>query len=173
VHDLFITIGWIALVSFLGWATTRMQSLGTMYIEMRAMSALYLSAFDYLIGHSYQFFVSQFAGTLTRRVSKYASAFEVLFDSIMGTFFPTLLYVAGAIGVLFVRNAALGIALGLWTIGFVSFQLILLAAAPADPHGGAEEDSALAGAIADAITNQNTITLFSGAGYEHGVAWRA
>jgi ATP-binding cassette subfamily B protein len=173
VHDLFITIGWIALVSFLGWATTRMQSLGTMYIEMRAMSALYLSAFDYLIGHSYQFFVSQFAGTLTRRVSKYASAFEVLFDSIMGTFFPTLLYVAGAIGVLFVRNAALGIALGLWTIGFVSFQLFFSRLRQPIRMARAEEDSALAGAIADAITNQNTITLFSGAGYEHGVAWRA
>jgi ATP-binding cassette subfamily B protein len=173
VHQLLVVIGWIALVSFLGWAANRIQSLSIMYLEMRAMSALYLAAFDYLIGHSYQFFVSQFAGTLTRRVSKYASSFEVLFDSVMGTFFPTMLYVAGAIGVLYVRNAALGIALGVWTAAFVSFQVFVSRMRQPIRMARAEEDSALTGTIADAIGNQNTITLFSGGAYEHGVTWRA
>jgi ATP-binding cassette subfamily B protein len=166
-HALLVTIGWIGLVGFLGWIARRIQSLTILHIEARAMASLYTSAFDYLIGHSYQFFVSQFGGTLTRRVSKYASAFETLFDSVVLTFTPTIIFVCGAVTILYIRNHTLGIVLGLWSVFFFFFQIFVSRLRQPLRIARAEEDSALTGTIADAIANQNTIMLFSGRGAEH------
>jgi ATP-binding cassette subfamily B protein len=167
IHALLVTIGWIGLIGFLGWAARRLQSLTILHIEARAMASLYTSAFDHLIGHSYQFFVSQFGGTLTRRVSKYASAFETLFDSVVLTFTPTIIFVCGAVTILYLRNHTLGIVLGLWSVFFFLFQIFVSRLRQPLRQARAEEDSALTGTIADAIANQNTIMLFSGYGAEH------
>jgi ATP-binding cassette subfamily B protein len=167
IHTLLTTIGWIGLVGFSGWAARRIQTLTILHIESRAMASLYTSAFDYLIGHSYQFFISQFGGTLTRRVSKYASAFETLFDSVILTFTPTILFVCGAVSILYMRNHTLGIVLGLWSVFFFLFQIFVSRLRQPLRIARAAEDSALTGTIADAIANQNTIMLFSGRGAEH------
>ncbi|HVU75663.1 MAG TPA: ABC transporter ATP-binding protein, partial [Candidatus Paceibacterota bacterium] len=167
VHALVRIVLWIAFIGLLGWVARRVQSLTILHIEARAMSRLYVSAFDYLIGHSYQFFISQFGGTLTRRVSKYASAFETLFDSVVLTFLPTILFVCGAVTILYIRNHMLGIALGIWAVFFFIFQIFVSRLRQPLRMARAEEDSALTGTIADAIANQNTIMLFSGRGAEH------
>ncbi|HWP61316.1 MAG TPA: ABC transporter transmembrane domain-containing protein, partial [Candidatus Paceibacterota bacterium] len=172
-HHLLVTIGWIALALIVGWAARRVQSHSVMYLEARVMGDLYLQAFDYLLGHSYQFFVSQFSGTLTRRVSKYAAAFETLFDGIMTTFVPTFIYVLGAVVVLFIRNHTLGIALFLWAVFFFVLQIYVSRLRQPLRDARAAEDSALTGTLADAISNQNTISLFSAAKHEHGILRKA
>lgn len=164
---LITTILWIAGLGFVVWILRRVLSLSTIYIEARAMSMLYIDAFDYLIKHSYQFFISQFAGTLTRRISKYAGSFETLFDSFAASFVPTVLYVVGAVSILFVHNRPLGIMLGAWAILFAVFQVYVSRLRQPIRAERAEEDSALAGTFADAISNQNTITIFSGSKHEH------
>ncbi|MDB5238274.1 MAG: hypothetical protein JWM46_544 [Candidatus Kaiserbacteria bacterium] len=166
-HQLIVTILWIGSIGLIVWLLRRALSISTIYIEARAMSTLYIDAFDYLIKHSYQFFISQFAGTLTRRISKYAGSFETLFDSFAASFIPTILYVVGAVSILFVRNHALGIMLGAWAVLFAAFQIYVSRLRQPIRAQRAEEDSALAGTFADAISNQNTITIFSGAEHEH------
>jgi ATP-binding cassette subfamily B protein len=131
------------------------------------MTDLYDSAFDYLIGHSYQFFISHFSGTLTRRVSKYASAFESLMDSIMMEFFPMAVFVVGAVGILFLRNHTLGIVLGVWVVIFIAFQIYTARLKQPLRVARSEADSKLVGVLSDDVSNQNTIALFSGGVYEH------
>lgn len=133
------------------------------------MTDLFSSAFKYLIGHSYNFFTSNFAGSLTHRVSKYARAFETIFDAIMLQFFPTFLFVCGAVVVLFVRNHALGLALGIWTIIFVAFQIYVSKLRQPVRAARAEADTKIIGALSDSISNHPTIMLFSGARHEHGL----
>jgi ATP-binding cassette subfamily B protein len=166
-HQLVVTILSIGGIGLLVWFLRRALSLSTIYIEARAMSTLYVDAFDYLIKHSYQFFISQFAGTLTRRISKYAGSFETLFDSFASSFVPTILYVIGAVSILFARNHSLGLLLGAWAILFAIFQVYVSRLRQPIRTMRAEEDSALAGTFADAISNQNTIAIFSGASHEH------
>ena len=86
VHKLLMLVVVIGAISAAGWVFRRMQMYGITHFESLAMTDLYVSAFDHLIGHSYQFFISRFSGTLTRRVAKYAGAFEALMDSIMMEF---------------------------------------------------------------------------------------
>jgi ATP-binding cassette subfamily B protein len=166
VHQLFILVGIIAAVSVVGWAAQRTQTYSIVYLEARAMSDLYARAFDYLIKHSYQFFISRFSGTLTRRVSKFAASFETITDSILLNFFPTMVFALGAVVVLFLRNHTLGIALGIWLVCFVAFQLFVARLRQPLRIARAEADSKMVGTLSDAISNQNTIALFSGTVHE-------
>ncbi len=168
----------IALASLGGWFARRVQVFSIMHFESGVMADLYRSSFDYLIGHSYHFFTSRFSGTLTRKVSKFAGSFESIMDSIMLQFFPTAVFALGAIIVLFLRNHTLGIALGIWVAGFVAFQIFVARLRQPLRVARAEADSRMVGTLSDAISNQNTIALFSGAAHENKIfgsvvnAWR-
>jgi ABC-type bacteriocin/lantibiotic exporter with double-glycine peptidase domain len=123
VSTLVGLVATIGLIYFSNWAIRRVQDFSNIYFESRVMTDLFSSTFQYLIGHSYNFFISHFAGSLTHKVSKFARAFEVMFDALTQQFFPTFLFVAGAVTVLFIRNHVLGAVLGIWAVLFVLFQL--------------------------------------------------
>lgn len=166
VHQLLVLVGIIALISLAGWIAQRTQAYSIDYFEARAMANLYARAFDYLIKHSYQFFISRFSGTLTRRVSKFAASFEMIMDSILLNFFPTMIFVVGAVIILFLRNHILGVALGIWVICFVLFQLFVARLQRPLRVARAEADSKMIGTLSDTISNQNTVALFSGTAHE-------
>ncbi len=166
IHSLLVLIVIIGAIAVASWVFRRMRMYGIINFESRAMTDLYASTFDYLIGHSYQFFISHFSGTLTRRVSKYASAFEALMDSIMMEFFPMVIFVVGAVGILFLRNHVLGIVLGIWVILFVIFQIYTARLKQPLRVARTEADSKLVGVLSDDISNHNTIALFSGKAHE-------
>jgi ATP-binding cassette subfamily B protein len=179
IHNLLVLIVIIGAIATAGWVFRRMQMYGIINFESRAMTDLYASAFDHLINHSYQFFISRFSGTLTRRVGKYAGAFETLIDNIMMGFFPMAIFVIGAVGVLFFRSHVLGIVLGIWVVVFVAFQIYMARIRQPLRIARTEADSKLVGVLSDDISNQNTIALFSGAVYERNIFaavvehWRA
>lgn len=167
IENLITILGIIALISLIGWIFRRVNVFSIIRLEARVMADLNLASFDYLIRHSYHFFISQFAGTLTRRVTKFSHSFEVIFDAIMLKFFQTALFVAGAVVVLSIRNLFLGLALGLWTVLFVSFQIYVAKLRQPLRMQRAEEDSRVVGMLSDAIINQTTISLFSGSSHEN------
>ena len=166
IHGLLITLFIIALLSFIDWVSLRIQNLSTTYLESKVMSSLYADSFEYLINHSYNFFSSQFSGTLTRRISKYANAFEALCDSIFLQFIPTFLFVIGAVTILFLNNHVLGTILGIWSVLFIAFQIYVGKLRQPVRVARAEEDSRMTGSLADAISNQSTIWQFSGNSFE-------
>jgi ATP-binding cassette subfamily B protein len=166
VHQLLFILALIGLFYFLSWVGNRITYFTITFLESKVMAQLYERAFSYLIDHSYRFFSSQFSGTLTRRVSKFVGAYETIFDAISMQFIPTALFVAGAVTILFLRNHLLGIALGGWTIFFIGFQLVVAKKQHAIRAEASAEDSRLTGSLADAISNQNTISLFAGNYFE-------
>lgn len=167
IHEIFGILGIIAIVLFLSWVGRRIQTMSIVHLESRVMTDLTSTAFHYLIGHSYDFFVSHFAGSLTHRVNRFSRAFEVMCDALMLQFFPTLLYVAGAVIILFFRNHLLGIVLGIWVICFVAFQIFVARLRQPLRTARAEADHHVTGVLADAISNHMTIVLFSGTRYEN------
>ncbi len=152
------------------WVTDRLlrrvEDLANIYLQSQVMAELYEHAFEYLLGHSYGFFISNFAGSLTHRVSRFSRAFETIADNILIQFFPTALFVLGAVGVLFFRNIWLGAGLGLWCILFVWFQIFIAKVRQPLRAARSEADTRVTGALADAISNQPTIALFSGSVFE-------
>lgn len=169
VAELLGIIVIVAGIWILNWASHRVQEFSNQKMEAQVMTDLFSSAFKYLIGHSYNFFISNFAGSLTHRVTKFARAFEVMFDAIALQFFPTFLFVVGAVTVLYLRNHALGIALGVWAVLFVAFQVFASKRRQPVRALRAEADTRVTGTLADAISNHPTIMLFSGATHEHSL----
>ncbi len=169
MRGLFTLVGIIAGISIIGWIGYRLQFFCLVFFEVRSMANLYDASFYYLIRHSYHFFVSQFSGTLTRRVSKYSASFETIVDGIMMGFLPTFFFATGAVIILFIRNHILGIALGVWVICFVAFQIFVARLRQPLRVARSEADSKMTGSLSDAIANQNTISLFSGNRHEQDI----
>ncbi len=157
-----------AVVGAGGWIARHIQRISIMHIEARVMMDLADSAFSYLIRQGHDFFISNFAGTLTRRVTRYSRAYEQVFDSVMMNFLPTLLFAAGSITVLYIRNAWLGLSLLAWFILFVIIQIFLTRWRHPLRVARVKEDSRMTGALSDAISNHSTVTLFAAEKYETG-----
>lgn len=165
-----VSLLWVVVAMwFLEWVGRRIQDTANIFLSSRVMSNLLGNAFSYLIDHSYNFFISNFAGSLTHKVSKFGRSFELLFDTVVISFIPTLLFVTGAIVVLFVRNHWLGLALLVWTIIFVAFQIWVARLRQPARAERAAADTRVTGGLADAISNQSTIALFAGSIYERGL----
>ncbi|MBM3261755.1 ABC transporter ATP-binding protein, partial [Candidatus Kaiserbacteria bacterium] len=162
VNQLLITVAILGVIWVAQLVATRTQYRALMYVNVGVMKDLFGTAFEYLIGHSYTFFISRFAGSLTHRVSKFARAYETLTDSIIMEFFPTTLFIIGAVAILFSRNHTLGIALATWSLVFIGFQIYVSKLRQPSRVAVAAADTKVTASLADAISNHVTITLFSG-----------
>jgi len=166
VSQLVLILSVVVGMWFLDWLSRRIQDFANIRLASRVMSDLLTSSFEYLLGHSYNFFISQFAGSLTHRVSKFARSYELMFDSIFIQFAPTLLFVVGATTILFTRNHTLGIALAVWSVLFIAFQIYVSYLRQPMRNERAAADTRVTANLADAISNQATVVLFSGAQHE-------
>ncbi|MCC7500356.1 ABC transporter ATP-binding protein [Candidatus Nomurabacteria bacterium] len=162
-----------ATLELLAWIGHRIEMLAGVRLTPKVMADLTNQAFSHLLHHSYQFFTSSFAGALTRRVTRYAHAFDKLYDSIAHSLGPALLYIVGIIIVLGTRSALLSVILLVWTVLFVFIQWWLIRWQQPLRRARAEEDSNVTAAVADSISNQTTIQLFSGNQYENGLVHNA
>lgn len=169
IAALFSIIIVVSVIWSINWVMHRIRDFTSNYFASRVMADLYSSAFSYLIRHSYNFFISNFAGSLTHRVSKFTRAFEVISDSIVLQFIPMFVFVTGAIAVLFTRNAMLGWMLLIWSIVFTVFQTWVAKLWQPIRRARSAADTRVTGSLADSISNHPTVMLFSGAGHEHGL----
>jgi ATP-binding cassette subfamily B protein len=154
-----------ALALLTSWFLFRVQMIANTKMVAKVMRDLTNRGFAYLIHHSHDFFISNFAGTLTRRVSRYARSYEQVYD-VADYFFTTGLFSVGVISVLFYRNVWLGTALLLWTLFFLILQVFMTKWRYQYKLARSAEDSRLTGALSDAIGNHTAITFFAAEAHE-------
>ncbi len=166
VQVLFIILITFTAANLVGWLGQRVRMLVVTRIEAKVMVDLYQSAFNYLLGHAHEFFISNFTGTLTRRVTRYARVFEQVFDNLIFNFFSAFIFAAGIVGVLSTRSVMLGAGLLVWTLLFVYIQFKMMQSLQPLRTARTEEDSRVTGFLSDAVLNHSTITAFAAAAYE-------
>lgn len=137
------------------------------WFESKVMADLETSAFSKLLGHSYQFFADNFTGSLVKKVSRFAQAFEGVADVIMLEFFPVAAFTVGvgvSIAYRFPNLLPWFIA---WVVVF--FSVTALAYSLKRPYDikSSELDSQVGGAVSDAVTNSINIKLFTGNAFEN------
>jgi ATP-binding cassette subfamily B protein len=169
VASLFGVLLVYAGIGGINWISRRIQMAAIVYIEARVMADLTNSAFSHLIRHSHDFFISNFAGALTRRVTRYSRAYEQVFDSFVFSFFQTFLFAAGSIYILYTRNMWLGLGLLAWVVLFVTIQVVLTRWRHPIRIARAAEDSRMTGALSDAIGNHSTIAFFATEKHEESI----
>lgn len=168
-RELLGIVGVIAAISISSFLARRVQSRSVMYLELQVMRNLTVRAFEHLLKHSYNFFVSNFAGTLTHKVSRFARVYEVVFDAIFLQFFPTFLFIGGTIVVLSLQHPLLGSMLFAWSVAFAVFQVWVTNLRQPVRAQRAEEESRSTGALADSISNHSTVMLFAGFDHERSL----
>ena len=169
VRALLMIIVVYAGLSVLNWAARRIQLAAVNRIEVDVMADLANDAFANLMGHSHSFFLNNFAGTLTRRVTRYSRAYEQVFDSIAFNFLPTFLFSAGSIYVLYSRSHWLGLALLAWVIIFIVLQIIMTNWHYPLRVARVAQDSRMTGALSDVVGNHSAVTLFAATRFEKGI----
>ncbi|MDP1707225.1 MAG: ABC transporter ATP-binding protein [bacterium] len=155
-----------ALVNLCAWTGQRLRMFTLGRVEARVMADLYENAFTYLIGHAHEFFISNFTGTLTRRVTRYARAFEQVLDNLLMNFFPAALFLFGVVIILSLSNIWLGVSLFILTSIFIYVQYRMMMYIQPLRTRRTEEDSHMTGALSDAVLNHSTIATYSASGYE-------
>ncbi len=166
---LYFPLAGYAAALFASWVLYRVQMVADTKLQAKVMRDLTNAGFDYLINHSHDFFISNFAGTITRRVSRYARSFEQVFEVVGIYFYTTTLYSVTVIYVLFTRNVWLGTGLLLWTLFFLVFQLVMTKWRYQYKLLRTAEDSRLTGALSDAVGNHSAITYFAAEAHEKNI----
>ena len=169
VHTLLVLLVLFGTMRLLVWAGLQSQFTVLNRFEVKVMANLANSAFDYLMGHSHDYFQSNFTGTLVRRVTRYTRAYEQIFDTLLFNFFATFLFAGGVIAVLWYKNTLLGIGLTVWTVVFVVVQFLLARWRQPLRIARSELDSKQTGALSDAVTNQQAVSLFAAGAHERHI----
>lgn len=165
-NTLAVILGAYLLVNLVAWAGQRMRMLTNGRLEAKVMADLYDKAFAYLIGHAHEFFISNFTGTLTRRVTRYARSFESVLDNLIMNFLPAILFLVGVVVVLSLSNIWLGVSLLMLTSLFIYVQYKMVMWLQPLRTKRTEEDSRMTGALSDAVLNHPTVTAFAALPYE-------
>jgi ATP-binding cassette subfamily B protein len=144
-----------------GWLLYRLAGFLNSYFETEVIASLRQRAFNYMIGHSYAFFANNFTGSLVQRVNRFARAFEHLADRILWNIVPLIIRTVGSLIVLYFISPTIALILAGWAALFFVFNFIFSRWKFKYDIQAGEADSRTTGALADAITNQNTIQLFA------------
>lgn len=162
-----------AALSIVGWAGGRLEMWTGYILISKASASLVKAAYEKLMRHSYTFFTNSFTGGLTRRVSRFGSAYENLYYSFITVLFEAAVYVVGITAVLWYHNWIVGSVVFFWVLLFIFLQWWMSGWQRPLRLARATEDSNLTAALADSVSNHNTVTLFSGNEYENKIVGAA
>lgn len=165
-ESLFKIIIEIAILNGFMWLSYRIFTFCLNRYEMNGIAHLKQQAYDYMIEHSYSFFANNFTGSLVQRVNRFARAFETFNDRLIFDVLPLLVRVILIVGVVYFINKWFALIIFIWMSAFLMFNIIFSIWKVKYDIKVAEIDSKTTGYLADTITNQNTIQLFSGKRFE-------
>lgn len=153
-------IGWFML----GWAFPL-----TNIIHPRIKAGLERTGFAYILNHSSSFFSNNFTGSLVRKIRRLSRAYEDLVDAVQYRFIPIMITVIGSIVVISYRSTLIA-AITSGLLGFfVIVNYIVAKWKLKYDEKRAMLDSEVTGTLADSITNNVNVKLFTSNKHEQGI----
>ena len=131
------------------------------YAQSNIMKELTNYAFAKLQGHSYQFFVNNFQGSLVAKARRFVRSFEALHDNIAFAFWQAIIQLSGIFIVLLATKPSLGLFFGVWCLIFIGLTMLLVQKKRKYDLAVAAADSKTTGGLADAITGVLNIKTFA------------
>ncbi len=159
-------IVFVLILNGISWSAFRIAGFCNVSFQTKVMSRLRTTAFEYLLDHSYLFFSNNFTGSLTQRINRYARAFEHLTDRIIWDIIPLIIKTIGITIILWLLNHTIAYILLVWAVIFMISNYVLAKWKLKYDIEAAELDSRLTATLSDAITNHQTIQLFTGQHHE-------
>lgn len=152
----------IILFIYLGsWIFWRIGSMAAAYFEANGMANLRRQAYKNILYHSYTFFSNNFTGSLVQKIGRYARAFERLVDRIIWDIVPLIIRLGGILVVTYFINPKLSLIILSWAILYMIVGYFYSIWRLKYNIEMAATDSKTTAVLADSITNQNNIEVFS------------
>src|SRR3989338_1098521 len=165
--QLFHLLFFLVLVDVIESVCWRIADFCMANVESRGMQRIANICFDVLHHHSYNFFSNNFVGSLVKKVGRLTRAFEGVMDSLFYELYPIALRAIIVIGMLFYLSPRLGIPLLIWSILFITFNYYLsLYKVEKYDVKRVKADTKVTAGLADTITNNVNLKLFSTLPYE-------
>lgn len=165
-HDLqpLIIVFVISLIlAFVFW---RLQSYAVWLFEIKAERDIHIDIFDNLTRQSARFHADRFGGALVSQTNRFVGAYERLMDDFIWSILPGLTTFIASLGVLFVVAPKFAwVLLGIVLVYIIIMGRQTLHQFPFNKRQ-AEGETQRTAALADAITNTNTVRAFAGESYE-------
>lgn len=168
LHSLLQIILYILILNGVIWVAYRLTEFSNNYFQPRVMSDLMNTCYEYLQKHSVGFFENSFVGSLVRRVTRYASAFESIADRASWDLGRVVIRIGVILLVLLLFRWEIGLAVLAWAVVYIVLMYrFALYKLPYDLQKS-EADTQVTKHAADTITNHLNIKLFNGFAAEVG-----
>lgn len=156
----------VFILNGLLWALFRLASFVNNYFQPRVMSDVANTCFDYLHHHSYGFFANKFVGALVRKVGRLVAAFEYVSDALYWNLLQTAVRIVASLIVIFIGYPVIGFIMLGWIIIYLIINYILALKKLKYDVASAKADSRVTAYLADTITNNSNVKLFTAHTYE-------
>jgi len=156
----------ILILNLVRWIFRRIGGFSNAYFQAEVMAGLRAQAFSYMIGQSHSFFSNNFGGSLTRKINKYANAFEKITDRMVSDGLPLVVRGIGTVIAIYTLLPKYALILGIFCIIFLITAFFITRYKLKYEIIAAESDTKTTGALSDSISNHSSIQLFTGHEYE-------
>jgi ATP-binding cassette subfamily B protein len=154
-------IFFILAINFFKIISWRATNFVNNYFQPKVMADLTNTCYKYLQKHSQGFFTSNFIGSLVTKVKRYERAFERISDQITFDLGRTLLDTSMIVAVLFWQFPQFAMVIALWAVLFVIFSYKYSVYKLPYDLKRATADSETTAQLADSMTNNINIKLFT------------
>lgn len=159
--ELFSIIGIITLLYAIEWVAWRVSTYYSGMIGIWAMADISKDCFSFLQKLSFNFFSSNFVGSLVKRVNWFVRAYESIIEIFFWDIFVVACRILLMLGVIFTRNTILGWSLTAWVVFFLilNHQFVKIKLKYNLKRNDAETKAT--GILADTVTNHLNVKLFT------------
>ncbi len=147
------------------WVAWRLSEVVANPMVGNIMADLSTSSYQKLIRHSYEFFTNTFVGTVTRRLARFSSSFEGIFDELTYQLIPLFLSNIIIFFVVYQRSPLIAFILFVWMAILLYGNYAVIRWKQKYEEMRSQADSKMSGTLSDGVTNSTTIKIFSG--FEH------
>jgi ATP-binding cassette, subfamily B, bacterial len=156
----------ILVIEFFHNAFFRFNEYANNYFQANSMRKIGNECFNYLHRHSYRFFSNNFAGALVRKVNRLISAFENFADRVYWDLIPIVTRVCMAIAIITYFSTTIALTLAVWMVFYIiAIYKYSIWKYPTEVEAR-KHDSGLSAIMADTITNNTNIQLFTANKFE-------
>lgn len=157
LHVVYLILG----LSVVRFTVARGFNFVNNYFQPRVMADLENTCFEYLQKHSYSFFSNSFVGSLVTKVKRYERSFENIADQLTFDLGRTVVETGFIFGVLIYQNRTIGLMALTWAVIYYIFSYFYsVYKLPVDKKR-AEADTLVTAQLADSITNNFNVKIFS------------
>lgn len=162
VEGLFSILITLGVLYGASWVFIRISQFTFTRLRTKVMYDISNRCFAYLHKHSFDYFNSEFVGSLVKRVQWYVRAFETVFDRVIWSILPLLINIVAILIVLLFVNVYLSFGIFIWLIVFMGFNIAVIKYKIKYDIKRSEAETKTTAVLADTITNHSNVKLFSG-----------